>query len=171
MAGTMQPEAIANPKQAEPGDKPEQADACDKAKSKDSSAKPAKTEAGEKPEQADASDKAKPRDSSAQPAHPEEGDKKELLKKAGKIAIYVGLAAAALFLVKWRFFTPPTVAVAQVVRQDFTGEAQGTGTVNVDVLAAVGAKIPGRIQRMLVDEGDFVHSGQVVATLEDTDIR
>jgi HlyD family secretion protein len=35
----------------------------------------------------------------------------------------------------------------------------------------VGAKIPGRIERMLVDEGDTVRAGQVVATLEDTDMR
>lgn len=143
MASTVQPEAIENPKQAEPSDKPMQADAPDKAKPKDPSAKP----------------------------QSETGDKKDTLKKVGKIALYVVLAAAALFLIKWKFFTPPTVAVAQVMRQDFIGEAQGTGTVNVDVLAAVGAKIPGRIQRMLVDEGDFVHSGQVVATLEDTDTR
>lgn len=39
------------------------------------------------------------------------------------------------------------------------------------MLASVGAKIPGRIERMLVDEGDVVHPGQVVATLEDTDMR
>ncbi len=143
MAGTVQPEAIKNPKEAEPGDKPKQADATDKAKPNDPSAKP----------------------------EAENGDKKDTLKKIGKIAIYVVLAAAALFLIKWKFFTPPTVAVAQVIRQNFTGEAQGTGTVNVDVLATVGAKIPGRIQRVLVDEGDTVHSGQVVATLEDTDIR
>jgi multidrug resistance efflux pump len=65
----------------------------------------------------------------------------------------------------------PEVVVAQVQQQDFTGEVEGTGTVNVDVLATIGAKIPGRIERVLVNEGDFVHAGQVVATLEDTDIR
>jgi HlyD family secretion protein len=74
-------------------------------------------------------------------------------------------------LVKYFFFTPPEVAVVQVRQQDYTGEVQGPGTVNVDVLAAVGAKIPGRIERMLVNEGDFVHSGQIIATLEDTDMR
>jgi RND family efflux transporter MFP subunit len=160
MASSVQPEAIENSKQAEPGEEPKQAQASDAAKQQDPSDKP--TQAGEK---------SKPPDAGIKPVQTEAGDKKETLKKAGKIAIYVVLVATALLLVKWKFFTPPTVPVAQVKRQDFTGEAQGTGTINVDVLATVGAKIPGRIQRMLVDEGDFVHSGQVVATLEDTDIR
>jgi HlyD family secretion protein len=162
MASSVQPETTEDPKQTKPGDKPKQSEANDEAEPQDS---------GDKPKQAEATDKSKPEDSSAKPAQSEAGDKKDTLKKAGKIAIYVVLAATALFLIKWKFFTPPTVAVAQVKRQDFTGEAQGTGTINVDVLAAVGAKIPGRIQRMLVDEGDSVHSGQVVATLEDIDIR
>jgi RND family efflux transporter MFP subunit len=144
MASTTEPEVIETPKQLEPDDKAKQAGASDKPKSPASSDKPAR---------------------------PEADDKKYTVKKAGKIAFYVLLVGAGLFLVKWKFFTPQKVAVAQVKQQDFTGEVQGTGTVNVDVLAAVGAKIPGRIQRMLVDEGDFVHSGQVVATLEDTDMR
>jgi HlyD family secretion protein len=162
MATTVQPEAIEEPKQAEPGGTPTQADASDKAKPQDPS---------DKPKEGEANGKAKPQDKGVKPAETDAGDKMDTLKKIGKIAIYVVLAAAALFLLKWKFFTPPTVSVAEVKQQDFTGEAQGTGTVNVDVLATVGAKIPGRIQRMLVDEGDSVYSGQVVATLEDTDIR
>lgn len=31
--------------------------------------------------------------------------------------------------------------------------------------------IPGRVERVFVDQGDFVHKGQIIATLEDTDIR
>lgn len=93
------------------------------------------------------------------------------MRKVGKLLIYVLLVVVAIFFVKYTFFTPPEVVVAPVRQQDFAGEVQGTGTINVDVLAAVGAKIPGRIERVLVNEGDFVRSGQVVATLEDTDIR
>lgn len=119
------------------------------------------------PEARDKPKKAKESDKSNQA----EGKDKHSIKKAGKLFIYALLAVAALFLVKYKFFTPPEVVVAQVRQQDFTGEVQGTGTINVDVLAAVGAKIPGRIERILVNEGDFVRSGQVVATLEDTDIR
>jgi HlyD family secretion protein len=118
-------------------------------------------EVSDKPKQPEVSDKSKPADASG----------KYSIKKVGKILLYVLLVVAALFLVKYFFFTPPEVVVVQVRQQDYAGEVQGTGTINVDVLAAVGAKIPGRIERVLVNEGDFVRSGQVIATLEDTDIR
>ena len=122
----------------------------------------------------EAVDKPKPTEGSGKtPARgsekTEEASSKYSLRRIGKISAYALLGVAALFLVKYEFFTPPEVVVAQVRQQDFTGEVQGTGTVNVDVLATVGAKISGRVERMLVNEGDFVRSGQVVATLEDTD--
>jgi HlyD family secretion protein len=129
--------------------------------------------------QLEVSDKSKQPEVSDKPTQPEvsdksnqaEGNDKYSVKKAGKLLIYALLAVAALFLVKYKFLTPPEVVVAKVRQQDFAGEVQGTGTINVDVLAEVGAKIPGRIERVLVNEGDFVRPGQVVATLEDTDIR
>jgi membrane fusion protein (multidrug efflux system) len=114
--------------------------------------KPAKAEKDNKPEKAEA-------------------DKYSGLKRTGKLFIYVLIGVAALLVVKYKFFTPPTVAVAQVRQENYTGELQGTGTINVAVLASVGAKVSGRIERMLVDEGDVVHAGQVIATLEDTDMR
>ncbi len=144
-----QPEAIEQPKNLEVSDKP------------------APPKGNEKPDQA-SKEQAKKND---EPEKAEVSDKYSGVRKAGKILIYVLLAAAALAFVKYKFFTPAKVAVAQVVHQDYTGELQGTGTINVDVLASVGAKIPGRIERMLVDEGDVVHPGQVVAKLEDTDMR
>jgi RND family efflux transporter MFP subunit len=57
------------------------------------------------------------------------------------------------------------------VERDVVAEAEGTGTVSTKVLAKVGSKINGRIERMLVDEGDIVKARQVVAVLEDTDLR
>ncbi len=150
MPGTItQPEAMEQPKALEP---------------------PKKAEAGDQPAPAKVNqpDQVK---KDGKPGKAEADNKYGGLRKAGKILIYVVLVVAALFLVKYEFFTPPTVAVVQVRRQDYTGELQGTGTINVAVLASVGAKIPGRIERMLVDEGDVVHPGQVIATLEDTDLR
>jgi multidrug efflux pump subunit AcrA (membrane-fusion protein) len=123
---------------------------------------PAAAKVNEKPDQSKKSDK---------PEKAEVLDKHSGIKKAGKVLLYGLPVVLALFLIWYKLLRPPTVLVTQVRQQDYTGEIQGTGTVNVDVLAAVGAKIPGRIERMLVDEGDFVHAGQVVATLEDTDVR
>ena len=112
--------------------------------------KPAKPDVPDQSKQPETSGKAKPVDAGGKDK-PAEGDDKPSFKKAGKIVLYAFIAAAALLLVKYLFFTPPEVVVAQVSQRDYTGEVQGTGTINVDVLAAVGAKIPGRIERMLVN--------------------
>ncbi len=127
-------------------------------------------EVSDKPKQPEVSDKSTPADVSGKP-QPTDASGTYSIRKAGKSLSYVLLVVAALFLAKYLFFTPPEVVVAQVRQQDYAGEVQGTGTVNVDVLAEVGAKIPGRIERVFVNEGDCVRPGQVVATLEDTDIR
>jgi RND family efflux transporter MFP subunit len=150
MPNTVEPEVVDKSKQPEVVDKPKPPEASDESKSAEVGAKPA--EGSDKTKQA-------------------EGNDHSSIKKVAKILLYAVLAVAAVLLVKHFFFTPPEVVVVQVRQQVYTGEVQGTGTVNVDVLAAVGAKIPGRIERMLVNEGDFVHSGQVIATLEDTDMR
>jgi RND family efflux transporter MFP subunit len=81
------------------------------------------------------------------------------------------LLLAAIVGLGWWFFRPPEMMVAPVVRQEITSEVEGTGTVTTKVLANVGSKISGRIEKMLVEEGDIVQAGQVVATLEDTDLR
>lgn len=93
------------------------------------------------------------------------------MRKLGKRLLYVLVLVIAFFIVKAKFLTPPQVAVAQVRRQDFTAEVQGTGTIAVDQQADISAKIPGRIEQVFVDQGDFVHKGQLIATLEDTDIQ
>jgi RND family efflux transporter MFP subunit len=155
MANTTatQPEAGETPKPAETDDKTTQPEASEKPKKEGD---------------------GKPRDGGTKDGGPKESqadDKYAGIKKTGKIVVYAALAVAAGMLIQYYFFTPQMVAVSQVKQQDYTGELHGTGTINVAVLAAVGAKIPGRIERMLVEEGDFVHAGQVVATLEDTDLR
>ena len=93
------------------------------------------------------------------------------IRKLGKPILYVLLVVVALFIVKAKFLTPPEVPVVSVKRQDMAAEVQGTGTVTVDIQANVGAKIPGRIERVFVNEHDFVRKGQIIAELEDTDIR
>ena len=143
MASTTQPEGSEKPKPAEASDRPTQPEGSEKSKK----------EGGGKPKEGEAEDKY------------------ASIKKAGKILVYAALAVAAGMLIQYYFFTPQMLAVSQVMQQDYTGELHGTGTINVAVLAAVGAKIPGRIERMLVDEGDVVHAGQIIATLEDTDMR
>jgi len=93
------------------------------------------------------------------------------MRKLGKPLLYALLLVIAFFVIKAKFFTPPSVMVTRVRQQDVVAEVQGTGTITVDQQADIGAKIAGRINRVFVDQGDFVHKGQLIATLEDTDIR
>lgn len=88
-----------------------------------------------------------------------------------KPAIYVLLLIALVLFVKIEFFRPREVMVVPVQRGDVIAEVEGTGTVAVDQQASIGAKIGGRVERVFVDQGDFVHKGQLIAQLEDTDIR
>ncbi|MBC8131352.1 MAG: biotin/lipoyl-binding protein, partial [Deltaproteobacteria bacterium] len=46
-----------------------------------------------------------------------------------------------------------------------------TGYVVPQILSRVGAKVPGRVSRVLVKEGDVVKAGDVIALLEGADQR
>lgn len=89
----------------------------------------------------------------------------------GKLLAYGIIAIAAAFAIKVLFLDPREVRVAPVVNQDLVAEVQGTGTVTTNVQPKVGSKINGRIETVLVEEGDFVKEGQLVAVLEDTDLK
>src|ERR1700683_4614939 len=91
-----------------------------------------------KPTAVNGTEKLAPASVNPKPAAASDTDKKTeeggkySIRKVGKILMYAFLAMVALFLVKYEFLTPPEVVVAQVKQQDFAGEVQGTGTVNVD---------------------------------------
>lgn len=48
---------------------------------------------------------------------------------------------------------------------------RSTGTVHARETAMVSAQVPGRIQQILVHEGDRVHAGQTLAVLDDAGLR
>lgn len=85
------------------------------------------------------------------------------------LALLVVIAAAVVF--RNTVLRPPLVSVAEVVRGDMAGEVEGTGTVTADVLADIAPKITGRVEKVFVNEGDDVQKGQIVATLDETDLR
>ncbi|MEY2928413.1 MAG: hypothetical protein RL367_2890 [Pseudomonadota bacterium] len=67
---------------------------------------------------------------------------------------------------------PLTVSVAQVAGHEFTGALTASGRLLPREEVAVGADLNGyRIARVLVEEGAFVHQGQVLAVLDDSLIR
>lgn len=101
----------------------------------------------------------------------QQSDRHSMRRLGKRVAYVLVVVVVVFFIVKKEFLTPPLVQVARVKRQNFTSEVQGTGTITVDQKAAISAKIPGRIAKIFVDQGDFVHPGQLVAILENTDIQ
>ncbi|MBA4063070.1 MAG: hypothetical protein C0501_05050 [Isosphaera sp.] len=87
------------------------------------------------------------------------------------LVMYAVLLLGAAALARAYLLTPREVSVAAVREQSVVAEVSGTGTVTTKVLSKVGTKLTGRVEKVLVDEGDVVKEGQLVAVLEDTDLR
>ena len=90
------------------------------------------------------------------------------LRKWGALLL---LAVLLVVVAKQTLLRPPTVKVVRVNRRDVVAEVQGTGTVTTNVLARVGSRITGTIQKLYVDERDFVQKGQIIAQIDDSDLR
>lgn len=65
---------------------------------------------------------------------------------------------------------PVRVEVASVVRADLKPSVFGTGTVDARLAYAVGPVAPGRVLRVLVDQGEEVKAGQVLAEMDPVDM-
>ncbi len=65
------------------------------------------------------------------------------------------------------FFQPPVVSVAAVTTRDIAPAIQGVGTVEAKVAVNVSSKITGRVVSVLVDQGDTIKAGQLLARLDD----
>lgn len=96
---------------------------------------------------------------------------RKLSKKVGRPLIYLIILIAVFIAAKLTILRPPEVMVSKIIRRNVVAEVQGTGTVTTDVLAKVGSKITGRIERIFVDERDRVRKGEIVAIVDDTDLR
>ncbi|GAB4347871.1 MAG: efflux RND transporter periplasmic adaptor subunit [Candidatus Abyssubacteria bacterium] len=64
-----------------------------------------------------------------------------------------------------------TVKAAPVVREGIRSTIHAVGTVNAIKQAKISAKVPGKVERIFVSEGDKVRAGQVLLELEKTDFE
>ena len=80
---------------------------------------------------------------------------------AGALALVAGVAG---FL----FLRPVAVTVAAVTTRDLAPAIQGVGTVEAKVAVNVSSKITDRVVAVLVDQGDTIKTGQIMARLDDT---
>jgi HlyD family secretion protein len=80
------------------------------------------------------------------------------------------VAAAGLGVYKFKFAPVPAVTHT-VIHGEIVAEVMGTGTLEARVKTTVSARIQERIAEVLVDQGDKVKPGQLLARLDDAEIR
>jgi len=82
------------------------------------------------------------------------------------------LAAVAVAggVVYWLKFAPVLVTGHRVESGEIVVEVLGTGTLEARVKSTISPKIAGRIEKLLVDQGDRVKAGQLLFTLNDADL-
>jgi RND family efflux transporter MFP subunit len=93
---------------------------------------------------------------------------------SGAILLFLALAAgvAAYFLLRGRSFEVKTaVAVAPTGAGGTNAILQATGYVTARRQATVSAQITGALTEVLIEEGEHVNAGQVLARLDDTSQR
>lgn len=88
-------------------------------------------------------------------------------------AILAGIGGGAYWALQDRLFPLPTVnveAARVMTKGQVSAQLTATGYLESRWQAAVGAKVPGRIANIPVEEGDKVRTGDVLAELEHSDL-
>lgn len=86
------------------------------------------------------------------------------------LVLIVVLLSAAGF-VAWRFLQPPLVNAVRPTRGPAVEAVYATGLVEPTLEIRIAPRIGGRLVELLAFEGDQVREGQLLARLEDTDLR
>src|SRR3990172_6260362 len=90
---------------------------------------------------------------------------------SAKRLLLVALLVVAGSVAGFLLLRPVAVTVSQVAQRDIAPAIQGVGTVEAKVAVQVGSKITGRVVAVLVDQGDTVREGQVLARLDNAQQR
>ena len=96
---------------------------------------------------------------------------KQRRRLIGLVASVVLFAAAFFWLLTTSGpLAPVGVQTGRVVRADLSPSVFGIGTVDARLAYAVGPIAPGRVLRVLVDQGEAVKAGQLLAEMEPVDM-
>jgi HlyD family secretion protein len=88
-----------------------------------------------------------------------------------KILPWLIVAVVVAFVV-YRFkFSPTPVTAHTVATGEVRGEVMGTGTLEARVKTTISPRIQERLAEVLVDQGDSVKSGQLLARLDDAETK
>ena len=90
------------------------------------------------------------------------------MKQIIKGGVLVALIAS---LVAWVKLARVPVAAAEARMGPLVVEVMGTGTLEARVKTTISPRIQEHLDEVLVDQGDAVKAGQLLARLNDSDIR
>ncbi|MEX0776116.1 MAG: efflux RND transporter periplasmic adaptor subunit [Phycisphaeraceae bacterium] len=94
------------------------------------------------------------------------------MKRLWQIGWKLALVAVIAGFVVYRMRYAPLPVAAQVASVGpIVSEVMGTGTLEARVAATISPKISGLLTQVLADQGDRVTKGQLLATLDDGDLR
>lgn len=82
--------------------------------------------------------------------------------------LVLGVVSGAVY---WFRFSPVAVLEHSVQSSEMVYEVMGTGTLEARVKSTISPKISGRIEKLLVDQGDRVQAGQLLVRLDDADLK
>lgn len=95
----------------------------------------------------------------------------DLIKKWRVRTYQVAAIVIILFIVGSWYFAAVSVVEYKVGTGNIVAEVMGTGTLEARVKSTISSKIPGRLQEIPVDQADKVSSGQLLFTLEDSELK
>jgi len=95
-----------------------------------------------------------------------------MIRKIINFIIRLIIILAVLGFVLYRIkFAPISVSAYDVRRGPVTAEVMGTGTLTAHTKTTISPKIQGRLVELTVDQNDAVTTGQLLARLDDADLR
>ena len=98
------------------------------------------------------------------------GVKTSLRRPTAKLLVIVSVVALGIGATSWLRARPRPVERAIVQQGSVATEVMGTGTLEARVSAAISPRVGGLLTSVLVDQGDRVKRGQLLATLYDGDL-
>lgn len=99
------------------------------------------------------------------------GTAKPWKRRIATAARWLVVLGALSGVVYWFQFSPVAVVEHVVQPGEMVYEVMGTGTLEARVKSTISPKISGRIEGLLVDQGDRVEAGQVLVRLDDADLK
>ncbi len=92
-------------------------------------------------------------------------------RRLWQVAKLLTLVAVVGGLIFWFKFSPLPVREHEVKLGDVVAEVMGTGTLEAHFKSTISPRISGRIQEVSVDMGEMVTAGQLLARLDDVELK